>query len=325
MSDASDTRLQVGVSACLLGKQVRFDGGHSRSKLCLETLSVYSDFHPFCPEMAAGFGTPRPAMRLVGDPEQPTLTYSKKKDASLPVEDLTETLRAGYRDQLKTLGDLDAYILMRNSPSCGLERIKVYQKSGYPHEKKTRGLFTQDLMNTNPLLPMEEEGRLNDHALRENFILRAYTNHFFKREVLAAGTVSALIDFHSRYKLIVMAHNLEAYQELGQMVANPHEHELEELLGLYHRYLMTALAKPAKRKSHTNVLMHILGFLKKSIPGPARQSIAKTINDYRVGQLPLITPLTLLKHYIHLCGTPYIRKQRYLSPYPEDLGLRNQI
>lgn len=320
--ETPQSRLQIGVSACLLGKPVRFDGGHSRSKLCLETLSSYSEFHPFCPEMAAGFGSPRPAMRLIGDPDNPTLTFSKKGEENA---DLTEQLKSGYRDQLTTLANLDAYILMRNSPSCGLERIKVYQKSGYPHEKRTRGLFTQDLMATNPLLPMEEEGRLNDHALRENFILRAYTNHFFKREVLNNASVQALVDFHSCYKLIIMAHSVEAYQQLGQLVAHPDKKDLGATVHQYHRGLMLALAKPARRKSHCNVLMHILGFLKKSIPGPARQSIATTINDYRLGQLPLITPLTLLNHYIQLNGNAYIKKQRYLSPYPDDLGLRNQI
>lgn len=316
----SNSRLQIGISACLLGNPVRFDGGHSRSKLCLNTLSVYSDFHPFCPEMAAGFGTPRPAMRLIGDPKDPTLTYSKESGL-----DLTEQLRNGYRHKLEELANLDAYILMRNSPSCGLERIKVYQKNGYAHEEKSRGLFTRDLMAKNPLLPVEEEGRLNDHALRENFILRAYTNHFFKHEVLAQQTPQALIDFHSRNKLIIMAHNVDAYHVLGRMVANLRSQKFSDIVSDYHRELMVALSKPAHRKNHTNVLMHILGFLKKSVPGTARRSIVQTIDQYRLGQLPLITPLTLLKHYIFLCGSEYIRKQRYLSPYPEDLGLRNQI
>ena len=316
----SNSRLQIGISACLLGNPVRFDGGHTRSKLCVNTLSAYSDFHPFCPEVAAGFGTPRPSMRLVGDPENPRLTFSKEDSA-----DLTKQLKSGYKDRLTDLAQLDAYILMRNSPSCGLERIKVYQKNGYAHEKKSQGLFTKDLMAQNPLLPVEEEGRLNDHALRENFILRAYTNHYFKREVLADPSPQSLINFHSKNKFIIMAHNIDAYRELGRLVANLRFKELNDILAAYHRGLMLALAKPAKRKSHSNVLMHILGFLKKSIPGTARRSIAQTIDAYRLGQLPLITPLTLLKHYIALCGSEYIQQQRYLSPYPEDLGLRNQI
>lgn len=319
-TDVSDSKILLGISACLTGMEVRYNGGHCNSKLCMQTLKDYFEFKPFCPEVVAGFGTPRPTLRLVGDPNQPTLSYSDDTDS-----DLTGQFVEAVTPHLPGFDGLDGYILMKNSPSCGLERIKVYQENGYAHEKRTAGLFTQMLKERYPLLPVEEEGRLHDDALRENFILRVYTHHLFRTQVMSEPTAKKLIDFHSEHKYLVMAHSQKAYKEAGQMLANLQERPIASYIDEYFELLMTALAKPAKRKGHTNVLLHMLGYLKKTVEGEARQKIADTIEDYRVGNIPLITPLTLLSHYVDMKGTEYIQAQRYLEPYPAELGLRNNL
>ncbi|UTW46297.1 DUF1722 domain-containing protein [bacterium SCSIO 12696] len=309
----------VGVSACLVGQPVRYNGGHSQSKLCLHTLNDYFQFKPFCPEVAAGFGTPRPTMRLVGDPKNPELQLS---DGS---ENLAPKLIAGFQSQLPTMAELDGYVLMKNSPSCGLGRIKVYQGNGHPNEQKSAGLFTKAVQAQWPLLPLEEEGRLNDAQLRENFILRVYTHSDFRHQVRSDPSYHNLLQFHSRYKYLVMAHSYSAYRDIGRMLARGSELPLQDMIERYAQMLFDALAKPARRKGHANTLLHILGYLKKSVPGPLRQDIADVVNNYRRGQVPLVAPITLLRHHIEQYGCDYIRSQRYLQPYPDDLALRNQV
>jgi len=312
--------IQVGLSACLAGQEVRYNGGHSQSKLCLNLLNKHFTFKTFCPEMAAGFGTPRPTMHLSGDPESPTLTYSN--DDSL---DLTEQLTLGFKDKLAEFKDLDGYILMRNSPSCGLERVKVYQANGHPHQKRAQGLFASALKKKYPLMPVEEEGRLHDSKLFENFVLRVYAYHNFRCKVLATPAMRNLVEFHSNYKYILMAHHQLTYKKLGRMLGQAQKNANDSLINLYFQSFMTALSKPANKKNHTNTLLHILGYLKNSVPSRARQNITDVIDRYRQGQLPLITPLTLLKHYLDQHGSDYIRNQRYLAPYPDSLGLANHL
>ncbi len=318
--EAKEETIRVGVSACLMGQSVRFNGGHSQSQICMKTLDDYFVFQPFCPEVAAGFGTPRPAMRLVGDPNNPRLTFSN--DASA---DLTQQLIDGFKDVLPTFDNLDGYIVMKNSPSCGMQRVKVYQDNGHPNQQTVPGVFTATLQERFPLLPIEEEGRLNDPALRENFILRVYAFHNFKKEVAANPSYHALLEFHKSYKMVLLAHNQNYYRKMGKTLANGHDRDIKELANEYLIDLTMALRKPAKRKDHTNVLMHILGYLKRSVPSSARQNIVDIIIKYHDGQVPLIAPLTLLKHYVDELGNAYIKNQRYLTPYPEELGLRNRL
>lgn len=312
--------IKVGISSCLLGESVRFNGGHTQSRLCLDTLSPYFEYEPFCPEVAAGFGIPRPTLRLTGSPEAPVLTFSDR-----PQEEVTEQLRSGFANKLSALDHLDGYILMKNSPSCGLERIKVYRENGYPFEQRVSGLFTQAVQQAYPLLPIEEEGRLHDPALRENFVLRVYAHHHFRQEVLAAPSYHRLLQFHSSYKYVLMAHSQSVYKSLGRLLAMSRACPLESLLLDYQQQLIAALSKPADRKGHANVLLHLLGYLKRSVAGEARQHIVDIVDRYRQGQLPLITPLTLLRHYLQQQGSDYVRMQRYLQPYPEELGLRNEL
>lgn len=316
----SQQSIHVGISACLLGQPVRFNGGHSQSKLCLQTLANYFEFDSFCPEVAAGFGTPRPAMRLIGSLENPTLTFSDGSE-----QDLTAQLTEGFADKVNNLDHLDGYILMKNSPSCGLEKIKVYQESGYPHDKRGRGLFAQSLLDHCPFLPVEEEGRLNDASLRENFMLRVFAHNNFRHEVLNQPSYHNLLQFHSSYKYVLMAQSQKAYKALGKMLAVSSERDLSEVLDEYRQEFTAALAKPADRKGHANVMLHLLGYIKQTVSGEARKNIVEVVDRYRQGTLPLITPLTLLQHYIDQKGSEYVRMQRYWEPYPEELGLRNQL
>jgi uncharacterized protein YbgA (DUF1722 family) len=259
-------------------------------------------------------------MRLIGQPQQPTLAFSDD-DGS----DLTQQLVDGFQNQLSQVDDYDGYILIKNSPSCGLERVKVYQQNGHPHNDPGRGLYAAALREKYPLLPMEEEGRLHDAHLRENFILRVYAHYNFRHEVLAKPTPHNLLQFHSRYKYVLMAQSQTAYKQLGKMLSNLADVELTHVLDAYFESFMQALAKPATRANHVNTMMHILGYLKKDVSSQARQKIVETIERYRSGYVPLVTPLTLLSHYIEQTGSDYIRAQRYLAPYPEVLGLRNKI
>lgn len=319
-TSAKPTNINIGLSACLAGHEVRYNGGHTQSRLCLDVLSKHFTYKTFCPEVAAGFSTPRPTMRLTGNPHNPKLSFTNDDTV-----DLTAQLTNGFENKLEQFETLDGYILMKNSPSCGLSRIKVYQENGYPHETRVQGLFASALQKQYPLMPVEEEGRLHDAKLFENFVLRVYAHHHFRTEVLSAPRMSNLISFHSRYKYILMAHNQNSYKKLGRLLGRANKQPIDDLVHQYFRLFMEALSKPASKKNHTNALLHILGYLRKSIPSQARQNIADVIMKYNQGTLPLITPLTLLKHYLDQYGSAYIRSQRYLNPYPDSLGLANQI
>jgi len=324
-SNSENEKIEVGLSACLAGQNVRYNGGHSQSDLCLKKLDKYFDYKTFCPEVAAGFSIPRQTMRLVGDPNDPKVQYTKDK-SDVP-EDLTKQLRQGFEPVMDSFSHLHGYILMKNSPSCGLERIKVYQSNGYTHKEKVSGLFAQALQKNFPFLPIEEEGRLNDSKLRENFILRVYAHHNFHKEVINLDhpKLKDLLKFHASYKYVLMAYHLSSYKKLGQLLANAKATPIDQVINEYFQRFMHALAKPAHSKHHTNTMLHILGYLNKSINSTARQQIADVIFQYRDGEVPLITPLTLLNHYLVQYGNEYIRAQRYLNPYPSALGLASHV
>ncbi|MEH6472980.1 MAG: DUF523 and DUF1722 domain-containing protein [Halopseudomonas sp.] len=313
--------ITVGISACLLGNPVRYNGGHSNSKLCQQALSQYFSFRSFCPEQAAGFGTPRPALRLVGEVNAPRMVLSNDH-----TQDVTEQFSRAITPVIDTLSGLDGYILMKNSPSCGLERIKVYRDNGYPQAERSQGLFTRALRQRFPDLPVEEEGRLHDARLRENFVLRVFAHHHFRIQVDSAPSVATLMRFHRDYKYVLMAHNQIEYRALGQLLAKASSQQpVTPLRDQYRQRFMAALATPAGRRGHSNVLLHILGYLKRSVASSARRDIVSVIDRYRRGEVNLTTPLTLINHYVQQHGSDYIRSQRYLAPYPAALGLGNQL
>ncbi len=324
LTDSTTTPIpsvNVGISACLLGHSVRYNGGHTRSKLCLQTLSEHFNYRSFCPEVATGFGVPRPTLRLMGDVAAPRLVFSDDQQ-----QDVTPQLDQAIESVIDSFTDLDGYILMKNSPSCGLERIKVYQDNGYPHFERTQGLFTRALQQRYPSLPIEEEGRLNDARLRENFVLRVFAHNHFRQQVDSQLSLGALMNYHRDYKYVLMAHNQSEYRALGQLLAETARHsDLAQVRAIYHRRFMAAISKPASRKSHCNVLLHILGYLKRTVEASARRDIVGVIDRYRRGEINLATPMTLIDHYVQRFGSDYIRSQRYLQPYPQTLGLTSQL
>lgn len=311
--------IQVGISQCLLGEPVRYDGGHKHSSFCTGTLSDYFAFQPVCPEMGAGLGTPRESIRLVGDAESPRLISSRSQT------DVTEAMDDYIEATLPKLAHLSGFILMRKSPSCGMERVKVYTAQGHPQGQTGQGRFAQALMKAYPLLPVEEEGRLNDPGLRENFINRVLIWHDWCSRQHHGMNARQLVDFHTRHKYLLMAHSQAAYRQLGPLVAQAGQGEIDTLAATYIQTLMQALAKPANRQGHTNVLQHIQGFISHRLPPSQRQQLADTIMQYRSGHIPLIVPVTLLQHHMAHQAQAYPALAGYLTPHPAEIGLRNAI
>lgn len=319
MSEAQD-RIRVGISSCLLGEEVRYNGGHKHSPLCTRELSRYFDFVSVCPEVGIGLGVPRKPIRLVGDPDDPDVVGVDNPDLNV-----TQALKDFARDKVAGLDDLSGYIFIKGSPSCGLFRVKVYNDRGFPQEEMGRGVYARVVTDTYPLLPVEEAGRLQDAVLRENFITRVFAYHNWR--VLEAGGLTAkkLIDFHASYKYTLMAHNPQSYTALGRMLADIGNEDPLEVGPRYFEALMTSLEKKASRKSNTNVLMHLQGYLKNDLSAKEKEKLCEVIEQYRNGIIPLIVPVTLLRNHFHEHPNDYIDNQSYLQPYPDDLGLRNQI
>jgi uncharacterized protein YbgA (DUF1722 family)/uncharacterized protein YbbK (DUF523 family) len=313
-------KIRLGVSACLLGEAVRFDGGHKRDGFLVDGLGPFVEWVPVCPEVELGLATPRDTLRLVGDPDAPRLIVSKTG------EDLTEPMRLYARARVQELAALrlHGYVLKRASPSCGLFRVRVYADTGMPRGGG-RGLFAAELAERLPLLPIEEEGRLTDAAIRENFIERVFATARWQAFLEARPRGRDLIAFHAAHKFAVLAHSPRHYTALGRRVAtvggNPGRAHLEEYGALF----MEALGKPATRRSHTNALQHMAGFFKRQLAPDERAELAEIIDEYRRGLVPLVVPLTLVKHHVRRFNVTYLADQVYLSPHPKELMLRNHV
>lgn len=331
--------ITLGISSCLLGHKVRYNGGHKRSSFCVNTLDNYFYFEPVCPEVAIGLGTPREPIRLVGELSDSVAggslgTSTSSTDKHLKVRvvgtenaslDVTEPLASYGREKAQEMSHISGYILMQKSPSCGMERVKVYHENGHPLGESAPGAYARAFMARHPLLPVEEEGRLHDPVLRDNFFTRVYAYHRWQTQVLNTPSYAALGEFHSIHKYTIMANYPQGYEQLGQIVAKGSHIPLETLLEEYIHQFMAALKQRATRKSHTNVMLHILGYVKKSVDGGQRQQLLKLIEEYRQSVVPLVAPMAMLRHFIEHHGSDYIRKQTYLEPHPDQLGLRNQI
>jgi len=313
--------IRVGISSCLLGQEVRWDGNHSRDAYVNGTLAACFEFVPVCPELAVGLGVPRPPIRLVSVGSGLPRALGVR-DAAL---DPSEALRAYGRRMAVELNDLSGYILKRGSPSCGMERVKVYRPTGGTPALRGVGLYAEELLAARPELPVEEEGRLGDPVLRENFIERVYAYHRW-RALLAAGlTPARLVAFHNRHKLALMAHGAEPARRLGRLVAEAGTGRLSELGPAYGRAFMEVLRRKATRRTHTNVLQHLQGYLKRVLDAEDKAELGEMIEAYRTGQVPLIVPVTLLNHHFRRHPHPYVAGQTYLQPHPRELMLRNGI
>jgi uncharacterized protein YbgA (DUF1722 family)/uncharacterized protein YbbK (DUF523 family) len=314
MTHAARQVIQVGISACLMGHQVRFDGGHKRSDFCERELSRYFDFIPVCPEVAIGLGTPRPSIRLVKHADG---IHVETGDGSL---DVTAPLIAYGEQMSQELQALSGYVFCAKSPSCGMERVRVYGEAG--GVKEGVGQYARVLMQRLPLLPVEEDGRLNDPVLRENFVLRIFAYHDWQQLLLDGLTRGKLIAFHSRYKYLLLAHHPGSYKEMGRYLATMGDLPMAHIAERYVSALMAALKERASRKNHTNVLQHLQGYFKKQLTAEQKAELHDTIDKYRRGILPLLSPMTLLRHYLREYPNDYLQQQVYFSPYPEDLALR---
>ncbi len=308
----------IAVSSCLLGEHVRYDGGHKRDDWLTGPLAQFVDYRPICPEVAIGLGIPRPPIHLVGDPAAPRAVGVK--DPSL---DVTDALEDFARHTAGQLADVSGYILKSRSPSCGMERVRLYGRHG--GQKQSSGIHARVIMERLPNLPVEEEGRLNDPILRENFVNRVYVYRRWQDFRQQRLTARGLVDFHSRHKYLVMAHSQAAYRRLGRLLSQLKGVHLPGVADAYIAELMSALKRRVNRGRHVNVLQHVAGYLKPSLGGDDRQELAEAIAAYRRSEVPLIVPMFLLNHHFRHYPDPYIGGQWYLDPYPAALGLRNNI
>jgi len=316
----TDAPIRIGISSCLLGEPVRFDGGHKRDPFLVETFGRYVEWVTVCPEVEAGFGTPRESMRLarVGDDVRLVTTRTGI--------DHTEQLRRYLATRVAALGEdeLCGYVLKKNSPSCGMERVKIYGARGGP-VATGRGLFADALLAAYPRLPVEEEGRLCDPRLRENFIERVFAYRRLRSLFGPRWTIGGLVAFHTAHKLQLMAHSPSLYAKLGRLVAGAKAVDRATLRAHYEADFMDALAVLATPKRQVNVLQHIIGYFSDRLDRAARHELLELIEDYGRGFVPLVVPLTLVRHYVRQFDLSYLRAQSYLDPHPKELMLRNHV
>jgi uncharacterized protein YbgA (DUF1722 family)/uncharacterized protein YbbK (DUF523 family) len=312
--------IRIGISSCLLGQNVRYDGGHKRDRFLLDAFGPFVEWVPVCPEVELGLGTPRETIRLERHRTGVRLV------APASGTDHTEPMRRYARARVSALEgeDLSGYILKKDSPSCGLERVRVYEAKG-PASRKGRGIFAEQLVEHFPGLPVEEEGRLLDGRLRESFVVRVFAYRRLKDLFAGRWTVGDVVAFHTAHKLLLLAHSPAAYGALGRLVAGARRLPRQAFRERYSGELMEALSHPARLSRHANVLQHALGHISKALSGAERQELLDVIDDHRRGHLPLVVPVTLLRHHVHRLGVRYLEGQVYLEPHPKELMLRNHV
>lgn len=317
--EKNQAKIPIGISSCLLGEKVRYDGGHKGHSYITGTLGEYFEFQPFCPELAIGLGIPRKPIRLARDGKN-DIRVVEINDSS---RDYTEQLAAVAVSQSEVHEKLCGYILKKDSPSCGMERVKIWTDAMPIREGV--GAFAGQMMRNFPYLPVEEEGRLGDAVLRENFIQRVFVLRRWHSLIAEGLTVGRLVEFHARHKLILMSRDQSAYRKIGQLVAATEKNNIVENGSEYLLQLMAALKIRATIKNHVNVLQHIQGYLKNSLDKEDKQELVQTIENYRVGMVPLIVPITLLNHFFRKFPNEYISNSWYMNPYPSELRLQNSI
>ncbi len=313
-------KIKLGISTCLLGEPVRYDGGHKLDRFLKDTLGQYVDYVPVCPEVECGLGTPRESMHLEGEPGAIRLVTTRTKT------DLTDRMVSWCLQKVSELEseNLCGFIFKSNSPSSGMERVKVLDQNGVPR-KTGAGIFARIFMEHFPLIPVEDEGRLHDPALRENFIERIFALKRWRESFTQGEKTARLIEFHSRHKLQIMAHSLGGAREIGKLVAGAKDIPAGELFEKYEKMLMEGLRLKSTIKKNTNVLQHIMGYFKKRLTPDEKLELTEVIDQYYGGYLPLIVPVALLKHYVRKYEQPYLKDQSYLDPHPVELQLRNHV
>jgi uncharacterized protein YbgA (DUF1722 family)/uncharacterized protein YbbK (DUF523 family) len=317
---------RIGISRCLLGDEVRHDGGHKRDPFLVSTFGRFVEWVPVCPEIEVGMGTPREPIQLVvsqhGVPSDGQTVRLVGVKSHTDWTTRMTTFAASRVRELK-VADLAGYVLKKDSPSCGLERVRVHDDG---HVTRTgRGLFAEALVRELPNLPIEEEGRLNDPALRENFVERVFAYQRLRALFSGRWTIHQLVVFHSMHKLQVLSHSRQGYAELGRLVAGAVKHPRRDLSTTYQRLFMTTLARMATPGRHSDVMMHVVGHLKRLIQAGDRDELLAAIHDHRRGVVPLVVPITLLQHHVRRHDVGYLKDQTYLEPHPRELALRNHV
>ena len=315
-----ETRIRIGISACLLGDEVRFDGGHKRDAFLTDVLGPHVEWVKVCPEVEVGMGTPRETLRLIRTGDELRMQTTRTGI------DYTDRMNRWSKKRVEEVAreGLSGYVLKKDSPSCGMERVKVYGGGAVP-ARTGRGLFASALLERLPLLPVEEEGRLTDPHLRENFIERVFAFRRLTELFTGKWTNGSVVRFHTAHKMALLAHSTTAYQRLGRLVANVAPTPRQEFRHQYQQQFMDTLRLPATRKQHTNVLMHMAGHLTDRVDRDSRRELADTIDDYRRGLVPLVVPLTLIRHHVRAANVEYLKGQTYLEPHPRELMLRNHV
>lgn len=315
-----DNKIKIGISACLLGQEVRWNGGHKRNRYLTDTLGEYVEWVPVCPEVEIGLGIPRETLRLVGDPEDPRLVTTKTRI------DHTDRMKTWAAERLAALekDGLCGFIFKSDSPSSGMIRVKVYGEKGMP-QKKGVGVFARAFMAYFPLIPVEEDGRLNDPRIRENFIDQIFTLKRWRENRSRRSCVGNVVDFHSRNKLLMMAHSPDIARRMGKLVAGGKQLGCDTLYAEYERLMMDALRLKTTIKKNANVLQHMLGYFKEVLTGDEKQELLEVIEAYRKELTPLVVPVTLINHFVRKYNEPYLKQQTYLNPHPLELKLRNHV
>ena len=313
-------KIRLGISTCLLGENVRYDGGHKLDRFLRDTLGRYVDYVPVCPEAECGMGIPREAMRLEGRPDAPRLVTRTSRI------DKTDMMVSWANMRIAKLAseELCGFIFKSDSPSSGMERVKVYDEKGMP-AKTGVGIFARMFMDAFPLLPVEEEGRLHDPQLRENFIERIFALRRWREVRRARSPRGALVDFHTRHKLLLLSHSTKLYQAMGKLVAEQKRHALQDLWAKYEALLMEALKLKTTPKKNVNVLMHMMGYFREKLSADEKQELLEIFERCAQGHVPLIVPLTLIGHHVRKYDEPYLKEQVYLNPHPLELQLRNHV
>jgi uncharacterized protein YbgA (DUF1722 family)/uncharacterized protein YbbK (DUF523 family) len=317
---AAMIKIKLGISSCLLGENIRYDGGHKLDRFLKDTLGAYVDYVPVCPEVECGLGVPRESMHLEGETDNPRLVTTHSK------QDRTGLLVDWARKRIVELEaeNLCGFIFKRNSPTSGMERVKVYNEKGMA-VKTGLGIFARIFMEHFPLLPVEDEGRLHDPMLRENFIERIFALKRW-RELLSQKTSRGnLVDFHTKHKLLILAHSSKHYQRMGKLVAAQKSFALQYIYDQYETLLMESLKLKTTPKKHTNVLQHMMGYFKEQLSADEKKELLEVIDHYREGYLPLIVSVTVINHYVRKYDQPYLKEQIYLNPHPLELQLRNHV
>ncbi len=312
--------LRIGVSSCLLGNQVRYDGGHQRDRFLTDVLGPWVEWVPVCPEVEVGMGVPRETVRLVEDGGQVRMIAEKSGT------DHTRSMEswAAKRVRELTRQDLSAYVLKKNSPSCGMEKVKVYRAGATPR-RNGGGMFAQALLDRVEGLPVEEEGRLHDPPLRENFIERMFAYRRVRKLFSGRWTRAHVVTFHPGHKMQLLAHSEPDYRALGRIVAAVKDTPRALFAEHYQRGFMRTLVKIATRKRQVKVLEHMTGDLRESLDAASRAELRDAIRDYGAGLVPILVPVTLIRHHVRLHGVECWSGRTYLEPHPKELMLRNHV